>query len=343
MNKEEQIILRKPENWVEWERTFKTRAISLKMWDVITDDTENYIPEPEMPDFEGLSQAASSFQLTLYNTRDKKYTKQQDAERDLKMWMESTVEKGLRGTTFIPEQRVHEWFNNLKANLDVQVADVKHTIRERYLEHTRPGKPVTDLGQWILQWQQLINLGANNKVAGPDDPVAWFSDLMKVVEHWDQVWASTFRLICEQKVRSERMDLRAVAAQLGRQFEGKKLAVKGSRIQRGAFLGFAGKPAQGKEEKEGGSGGKATHKRGYSGGENSGCWACGQAHKLAKCFYVFPEQKPEHFTLREETQQKVDEKLQEDSQLREQVEKLKGKKPYRGKRREKKPEKEKED
>ena len=58
----------------------------------------------------------------------------------------------------------------------------------------------------------------------------------------------------------------------------------------------------------------------------SGYPAYEKQHCLDKYYFVFPDLKPEGFRLNRKTLSEVDKKLKENDQLREEVDKLKGKK-----------------
>src|SRR5271165_6643801 len=76
--------------------------------------------------------------------------------------------------------------------------------------------------------------------------------------------------------------------------------------------------------------GRGKGKRKMTTGESSAkCPACGiQGHTLPNCLYVFPEKaKRGEFHARKGRQKEVNRKLEEDDQLRKEVDRLKGKKP----------------
>ena len=73
---------------------------------------------------------------------------------------------------------------------------------------------------------------------------------------------------------------------------------------------------------------KGKGKRKMSTGESSAkCSACGLlGHTLPNCLYVFPEKAKGKFHAREDRQKEVNKKLEEDDQLRKEVDRLRGKK-----------------
>ena len=77
---------------------------------------------------------------------------------------------------------------------------------------------------------------------------------------------------------------------------------------------------------------KGKSKRKMTTGESSAkCPACGlQGHTLENCLYVFPEKARRKFYPCEDRQEEVNKKLQEDDQLRKEVDRLRGKKPKEG-------------
>jgi len=77
---------------------------------------------------------------------------------------------------------------------------------------------------------------------------------------------------------------------------------------------------------------KGKGKRKLTMGESSAkCAACGLlGHTLPNCLYVFPEKARGKFHAREDRQEEVNKKLEEDDQLRKEVDKLRGKKQKEG-------------
>ncbi|KAL1994662.1 hypothetical protein VTN49DRAFT_2132 [Thermomyces lanuginosus] len=62
----------------------------------------------------------------------------------------------------------------------------------------------------------------------------------------------------------------------------------------------------------------------------TGCFACGGiGHKVANCYYVFPEKAPDDFVFDEELRQGVRERLKFDKRLRREVERLMAPKNWR--------------
>ena len=73
---------------------------------------------------------------------------------------------------------------------------------------------------------------------------------------------------------------------------------------------------------------KSKSKRKMTTGESSAkCLACEiQGHTLENCLYVFPERAKRKFNPRTDRQEEVNKRLEEDDQLRKEVDRLKGKK-----------------
>ena len=78
--------------------------------------------------------------------------------------------------------------------------------------------------------------------------------------------------------------------------------------------------AEGKGKKKG------AGKRKYTGGSQSGCPACDQNHPLPECYYAFPERAPKWFRFKRETEEKVKKAMEENEQLRLEVEKTQSEK-----------------
>jgi hypothetical protein len=86
------------------------------------------------------------------------------------------------------------------------------------------------------------------------------------------------------------------------------------------------------EDKQEKTKGKGKGKRKTTIEESSAkCPACGiQGHTLPNCLYVFPEKANGKFRGREDRQDEVNKKLEEDDQLQKEVDRLRGKKRKKG-------------
>jgi hypothetical protein len=81
-------------------------------------------------------------------------------------------------------------------------------------------------------------------------------------------------------------------------------------------------PRRGATGSRGGRGGKKRAQQDQRSAE--GCPACEMPHALAQCYYVFPEKAYQGFTPREHVKKRVEEALENDTDLQAQVRALKG-------------------
>ena len=279
-----------------------------------------------MGEMTSASRAAFQGDLTLYQIRQKLYEAERKAEKDLKQYIEETVAAEIYRIACEPEQPIATWFSNLKQQAGLSDRQEKAEIRDQYLEVIKPlTKAPKDPEKWATQWEATLALAKAKQVEGAQQPTSWFLDLLKATAAWLPEWTLAFRLAKETAVFEGECSYREVANDLRKAIQ-TALQQRKPKVGKGAFPAFAGQEApelQNNEDKESDPKG---HKRTRSEGKKLACPACNKPHRLEKCYYVFPQLAPRGFRLAKKTQDEVAEKLQEDDQLREEVEKLKGKK-----------------
>ena len=154
-------------------------------------------------------------------------------------------------------------------------------------------------------------------------------------------WVTSYKMIKKKEIEAGSLSFRTLA----NDFREEVRSALGNGVRRtiakGAFgPSFAGEEHQhaaghalnqgdGETQVEGRGGRKPLRKRRFTGGSQSACLACGQFHALSECFYVFRDKAPSWFRFRPETEDVVKKALNENDQLRSEVEKLKGKKKKR--------------
>lgn len=348
-------FLRTAADWEKWNEAFISRAIVLQIWVFIKPDRQPgdiFEAEPRVPnieDFEPIgvvtrSAAAAapavenqtsqqpwersySRAIQNYSIREKIFNKQSTAVANLEAWIQNTVEISLRTIAFKATDNLARRYARLRELVMGSPRDAKAAIIIEYEELTKPGKPVADLMEWIVRWNDILNRGTALDIQAFREPVYWSPVLFKVISNWDADWTRAYHMANYRKIELEELSRMAITKELNTHFEGKKLISKGGKIQRGAFAGaprFGGEEAASTEsntEKKGG----ASHKRDYSTADKVQCFACEMSHRLARCYYVFPAQMPDGFYLNSDLQEKVDQRLRENAELREEVEAIKGK------------------
>jgi hypothetical protein len=205
-------------------------------------------------------------------------------------------------------------------------------IRKRYLAVVKPTdqKAPKDPEAWVNNWEATLALAQEKGVGGTQEPTNWFPDLTNATNSWLPGWTRSIIQNKESSIFDGSFSFQDVASDLRTEIQ-RNLPKSKPKITRGAFPMFAGQQAEDLEEivdkvdhpKETR---KSQHKRKHSAGQQSGYRACGKPHNLDNCFYAFPHLKPKKFRINKSVQDSVTKKIQEDEQLKEEIQKLKGKK-----------------
>lgn len=165
---------------------------------------------------------------------------------------------------------------------------------------------------------------------------------MAAIQGWLPGWTDTYSVSNTKQIWAGQNTPREIAADLRRELQRKQATIRGRKVARGAFPAFAGQKAPEPDEQEtetepetgtsqgGNKGGKSSkkkaHKRKQSDGQESSCYAYGLRHRINACMYAFPELRASWFKPNKKREQEVEQKIKADSQLRDQIERIKGKK-----------------
>jgi hypothetical protein len=287
--------------------------------------------------------ARAAFQLdwSMYTHNSRLYTQEKEAIEKLKGWVLKTVSNHLIRTACSPTESIDKWYEKLQTQVGVTEGKQRRDARESYKSAIKPmNKPPKDMLAWLATWEEAISLAQEKKVPEAIHPSEWFEDFAAAVKNTGvENWVTSYRMLHKNDIEAGNLTFRELANDFG--YEVRLTHGNGSRrtIAKGAFgPSFAGKDhqlaaedaldqgdeetqAEGKGKKKKGAG-----KRKYTGGSQSGCPACDLTHPLSECYYVFPERAPKWFRFRPETEEKVKKAMEDNDQLRSEIEKLKAKK-----------------
>jgi hypothetical protein len=149
-------------------------------------------------------------------------------------------------------------------------------------------------------------------------------------------WIVSYELLHATEIDNGTLTFRKLANDLRRELTKSQTPGPGRVVAKGAFgPSFAESDDTNQPQSKGDTEdekGKKKSKRKLTTGESSAkCPACGfQGHTLPNCLYVFPEKAKRKFRGRKERQEEVNKKLEEDDQLRKEVDRLKGKRQKQG-------------
>lgn len=196
-------------------------------------------------------------------------------------------------------------------------------------------KAARDFPRWLTDWEQATHQAQAQGIGGLEDPNVWFSDLCKAIRPAVGSWVSTYRGIYRKELESRSLSIREIAKALREEFSEQGLQQPArnttARVKRGAFgptFGTHPDPADlpdqendpdQEDRKPAGSSGspgpsrpkrnprkrqseqpaeqpaKKTKESRDQGNSSPSCDACGGAHRLATCYYIFPSQAPSSF------------------------------------------------
>ena len=194
-------------------------------------------------------------------------------------------------------------------------------------------KAPRDALAWLNRWEEAVTLAKEKKVPEAQHSDIWFEDFSLAIRGFMKEWIVSYEMLHGKEIEDGTLTFRKLANDLRKELLKSPMPKVGRAVARGAFgPSFAEsddteQPKEDEQEKKKGKG-----KRKITTGESSEiCPACGiPGHTLPNCLYVFPEKANRRFWAREDWQEEVNKKLEEDDQLRKEVDRIKGKKQKKG-------------
>jgi hypothetical protein len=251
-----------------------------------------------------------------------------------------TASEHLIRTACDPEDTLKGWYRKLKEQVGVSATKQKLDARALYKTANKPlTKAPRDPLVWLNTWEEAVTLAKEKKVPEAQQSDIWFEDFSLAIRGFMKEWIVSYEMLHATEIENGTLTFRKLANDL------RKELLKGStqtpRIGRAVAKGAFGpsfaesentdQPKTQEDEQEKIKG-KGKGKRKTTTEESSAkCPACGlQGHTLPNCLYVFPEKANGRFHGREDRQEEVNKKLEEDDQLRKEVDRLRGKKRKKG-------------
>jgi hypothetical protein len=276
--------------------------------------------------------ARQAFQLdwTMYQHEFKIYTAEREAIDKLRNWVMKTTTDHIRRTCCNPEDTLEGWYAKLKKQVGVSDSKQKLDARAHYKAATKQlSKAPRDPLAWLDNWEQAVTLAKEKDVPEAQHTLIWFEDLSNAIRGFMKEWIVAYEMIHKREIENGTLTFRELANDLRTELTKLQPLKVGRVVAKGAFgpsfadLDDTEQPKEDEQEKRKGKG-----KRKMTTGESSAkCPACGiQGHTLPNCLYVFPEKANGTFRGRRGRQEEVNKRLEEDDQLRKEVDRLKGKK-----------------
>ena len=284
------------------------------------------------------SAARQAFQLdwTMYQHEFKIYTAEREAIDKLRNWVLKTASEHLIRTACDPEDTLRGWYRKLKEQVGVSATKQMSEARSRYKEANKPlTKAPKDPLAWLNAWEEAVTLAKEKKVPEAQMSNVWFEDFSFTIRGFMKEWIISYEMLHATEIENGTLTFRKLANDLRKELLKSSTPRAGRVIAKGAFgPSFADSDdtehPKSKDDEPGKTKGK--NKRKMTTGESSAkCPACGlQGHTVENCLYVFPEKAKGRFRAREDRLEQVNKRLQEDDQLRKEVDRLKGKKQKEG-------------
>lgn len=228
------------------------------------------------------------------------------------------------------------WYRNLRKLVGTRKSEEKEAVRDEYDQIIRPTKKPKDLLEWIGNWERVMARAKECGLARVAEASDWYPEFGRALKAFGYgFWHVSQKARFEDEMEDNTLDYRKDARAFRLQLREDGPMDKSRPVEKGAFTAFDGVEATDDES----SAEEKTKKRKRSSSPSTktkkrrmGCFACdGNGHRFANCYYVFPERAPDDFVFDEELRQVVNERLETNKQLREEVNRLKGRKK-KGKR-----------
>jgi hypothetical protein len=284
--------------------------------------------------------ARQAFQLdwTLYQHDFKTYTAEREAIDKLRNWVLKTTSEHLIRTACDPTDTLKGWYEKLKEQVGVSAIKLKRDARSLYKAANKPlTKTPRDALAWLNNWEEAVTLAKEKKVPEAQHSDIWFEDFSLAIRGFMKEWIVSYEMLHATEIEDGTLTLRKLANDLRKELLKTSTPRAGRAIVKEAFdPSFAesedtDQPQSKEDEQEQRKTKRKAKRKMITGESTANCSACGlPGHTLPNCLYVFPEKAKGKFHGREDRQEEVNKKLEEDDQLRKEVDRLKGKKQKGG-------------
>ncbi|KAK0702456.1 hypothetical protein B0T21DRAFT_112790 [Apiosordaria backusii] len=261
----------------------------------------------------------------LYELSKRDYEKEQDHARELRKWIKDTVAIQFTDHCCIPGESLDQWHKKLKEEVGADDISELRRARERYKAATAILTRVPkDLMEWLNTWESALSHATLKKVPEAQQATTWFDDLEAALKVTPlKQYLQTYRVYHRAAIIANTLSYREVRANLSEEIiKEQRVPATRARLQRGAFEAHRlDDDDQGEGARASGSTGKRKRD---DGDDEPRCLACNiRRHKIDKCYYVSPERAGKWFKPNPRIQEEVNKRLEEDSELIKEVEKLK--------------------
>ncbi|KXX74389.1 hypothetical protein MMYC01_209938 [Madurella mycetomatis] len=272
--------------------------------------------------------SAYALEQSDYATRLRSFEKEKDNIKEIKVWINNTVSSHLRQVSCAPTATLAEWYTNLRNQVGITEAREKMNARDQYLEATQPlTRPPKDIGAWLRTWERAMAQAQSKGVAEARGSSSWFPDFERAVKGAGYAdWCRIYRMLHSKEIESDSLEFRKTSNDFQNEIRRARRSEDKARVTIGAFAATFAEQSdtedRAAEYPRSRSSDNRGRKRGFTGGESSGCRACERPHRLDQCFYVTDQPLPRWFRKKGHISELVKQNLEKDPQLREEVARL---------------------
>ena len=278
--------------------------------------------------------------LTNYIHIDKQYTQFRANHDKLVDWIKSTVGPSIHETCCDVDKTIDEWYEAFQEVGSAYEHTKKESVRMRYRNAVKPLSKLPHMfDKWITEWEAAMAQGQKYNCAETMEASSWAGDLSRALRGALGNWSGNFVTIHRNKIKENTLKFREVASELHDYWSTlyKQEPVRG--VAKGAFPSF-GRPDNTTEDHESDQDTDSEKRKKRKGkGQNklkrkradstdveaplrTRCKACLAYHETSGCYYAFPHLAPEGWTPRLSTQKMVADRIKADSNLAEEIKRL---------------------
>jgi len=278
---------------------------------------------------------SENYRMTLQS-----YEKQQTSVQQIVLFIQSTVTSHLQKTCCEVTQSHKQWISNLRSTVGVDDRFEKERARERYRNAIKPLRSTNTWEIWLAEYDQAAT---ESEAIGNADTLqidAVISDFIDATAKQIPIWTTTFRSITRLQQDIDRRTMmrsfrehmmahhpikprsRAAFAVSDQSFATSRPHMVTDRDasptsdnllstrKRGRLSKSSNNSQPSIEQQRGAS--TEPQRRNNQKGK---CHACGYAHLLKDCFYLYPERAPEWFTPKAYVVENIELKRQHDTEF----------------------------
>ena len=290
---------------------------------------EEFLTKPSKPKAQDINEAKTSYttaERNIYDhqTSSKEYERQTKGLQDAKDLVRARVSDA-KNRLLKRMDSLRAWMATLKTATSVSKGFVSYQAAQKYHSSITKLPTAATIDKWLAAWELAMAEAQKHQI--PEiNAGRWLRDLAEAIRPLSEVLRATF--IMESTDDSKSGPERYLEASVKiREIVGIAGTKKRTITRGNAFAAeFDGEPADGREDKN-----KKPRKRARTESvlpnakrkPRRTCKACGNPrHGLPRCYYAFPELRPQNFRPVTRLEENVAKALQNNEELAEEVDKI---------------------